>query len=197
MPSWLIPGLTGPGTLRLSGPLHRKEVPLAPGQPTGSGRAGQGQVRHALAQQGRRGSAWDDWGYLPRNHPRQDQPRKHLDSRRRAHLRPSKQEENGHHMKLWKCDAVGPIDGVLSITVVVMAQTRQQAIEKASAKLSAKLPGVLGQVFGEDDDRRFAQPGPDILDDMEEVPDEVTIVVVGLPVLEPSAGTPHSGLPSA
>jgi hypothetical protein len=38
--------------------------------------------------------------------------------------------------------------------------------------------------------------GPDILDDrdildhMEEVPDEVTIVVVGLPVLEDGADTP-------
>jgi hypothetical protein len=40
MPSWLIPGLTGPGTLRLSGPLHRKEVPLAPGLAIGSGKRG-------------------------------------------------------------------------------------------------------------------------------------------------------------
>ena len=95
-------------------------------------------------------------------------------------------------MKLWKCDAVGPIEGVLSITVVVMAETRQQAIEKASTELSAKLPGVLGQMFGEDD-RRFAQPGPDILDDMAEVPAEVTIAVVGLPVLEDSTDTPHTG----
>ena len=73
-------------------------------------------------------------------------------------------------MKLWKCDAVGPTEGVMSMSVVVMAETRQQAIEKASAELSAKLPGVLGQVFPEDDDRRFAQLGPDILEDMEEVP---------------------------
>ena len=128
-------------------------------------------------------------------HPRQQQPRKHLDSSRGAHLRPPKQEENGDHLKLWKCDAVGPIEGVMSITVVVMAETRQQAIEKASTELSAKLPGVLGQMFGEDD-RRFAQPGPDILDDMAEVPAEVTIAVVGLPVLEDSTGTPHTGPPS-
>jgi hypothetical protein len=99
-------------------------------------------------------------------------------------------------MKLWKCDAVGPIEGVLSMLVVVMAETRQQAIEKASAELSAKLPGVLGQVFPDDDDRRFAQLGPDILDDMEEVPDEVTITVVGLPVLEDGTDTPHTGSPS-
>ena len=99
-------------------------------------------------------------------------------------------------MKLWKCDAVGPIEGVLSITVVVMAETRQQAIEKASAELSAKLRWALGEMFPEDDDRRFAQPGPDILDDMEEVPEEVTIAVVGLPVLEDSTGTPHTGPPS-
>jgi len=47
-----------------------------------------------------------------------------------------------------------------------------------------------------DDDRRFAQLGPDILDDMEEVPDEVTIAVVGLPVLEDSTGTSHTGSPA-
>jgi hypothetical protein len=105
-------------------------------------------------------------------------------------------------MKLWKCDAVGPIEGVLSMLVVVMAETRQQAIEKASAELSAKLPGVLGEVFPDDDDRRFAQLGPDIvdgrdtLDYMEEVPDEVVIVVVGLPVLEDGTDTPHTGSPS-
>ena len=64
-------------------------------------------------------------------------------------------------MKLWKCDAVGPIEGLLTVTVVVMAETRQQAIEKASAGLSAKLPEILGQTFPEDDDRRFAQLGPD------------------------------------
>jgi hypothetical protein len=101
-------------------------------------------------------------------------------------------------MKLWKCDAVGPIEGLLSVSVVVMAETRQQAIEKASAQLSAKLPEVLGQVFP-DDDRRLAQLGPDILDDrdildhMREVPDEVTITVVGLPVRDDSTGAPHTG----
>ncbi len=95
-------------------------------------------------------------------------------------------------MKLWKCDAVGPTEGVMSMSVVVMAETRQQAIEKASAELSAKLPGVLGQVFPEDDDRRFAQLGPDILEDMEEVPDEVVIVVVGLPVLEEGTDAPRT-----
>ena len=114
----------------------------------------------------------------------------------RAHLRPSKREESGDHMRLWKCDAVGPIEGVMSITVVVMAETRQQAIEKASGQLSAKLSWALGEMFPEDDDRRFAQPGRDILDDMEEVPEEVTIVVVGLPVMEDSTGTPHTGPPS-
>ena len=99
-------------------------------------------------------------------------------------------------MKLWKCHAVAPIEGLMSVHVVVMAETRQQAIEKASAELSAKLPGVLGEMFPEDDDRRFAQLGPDILDDMEEVPEEATIAVVGLPVLEDSTDTPHAGSPS-
>jgi hypothetical protein len=96
-------------------------------------------------------------------------------------------------MKLWKCDAVGPIEGLLVVQVVVMAETRQQAIEKASAGLSAKLPEMLGQMFPEDDDRRFAQLGPDILDNMEEVLDEVVINVVGLPVLEDGTDTPHTG----
>ena len=105
-------------------------------------------------------------------------------------------KETGDHMKLWKCDAVGPIEGLLAVQLVVMAETRQQAIEKASANLSAKLPEVLGQMFPDDDGRRFAQLGPDILDDrdildnMEEVPDEVVITVVGLPVLEDGTDTP-------
>ena len=99
-------------------------------------------------------------------------------------------------MKLWKCDAMEPTEGLLSMTFVVMAETRQQAIEKASAQLSAKLPGMLGQMFPEDDDRRFAQVRPNILDDMEEVPEEVAIIAVGLPVLEDSADTPHTGSPS-
>ena len=102
-------------------------------------------------------------------------------------------------MKLWKCDAVGPIEGLLAVQVVIMAETRQQAIEKASAQLSAKLPEMLGDMFPDDDDRRFAQLGPDalndrdILDHIEEVPDGVTIAVVGLPVLEDSTDTPHTG----
>jgi hypothetical protein len=95
-------------------------------------------------------------------------------------------------MKLWKCDVVGPIEGIMSVTVVVMAETRQQAIEKASAKANAKLPEVLGHMLP-DDDRQFAQLGPDTLDDMEEAPDEVVLVVVGLPVLEDDTGTPHTG----
>jgi hypothetical protein len=99
-------------------------------------------------------------------------------------------------MKLWKCETEGPIEGILVMSVVVMAETRQQAIEKASAELSAKLPGMLGQMFPDDDDRRFAQLGPDILDNMEEVPVEVTIALVGLPVLDDSADAPHTGSPS-
>jgi hypothetical protein len=99
-------------------------------------------------------------------------------------------------MKLWKCDAVGPIEGLLAVQVVVMGETRQQAIEKASANLSAKLPEMLGQMFPDDDDRRFAQLGPDILDgrdildNVEEVPDEVVPSVVGLPILEDGTDTP-------
>ena len=96
-------------------------------------------------------------------------------------------------MKLWKCDVMEPIEGLMSVTVVVMAETRQQAIEEASAKLSAKFPEVLGHMFPDDDDRRFAQLGPDTLNDMEEAPDEVAIVVVGLPVLEDGTDTPHTG----
>ena len=82
------------------------------------------------------------------------------------------------------------------MTVVVTAETRQQAIEKASAKASAKLPEVLGHMFPDDDDRRFAQLGPGTLDDMEEARDEVVIVAVGLPVLEEGTGTAHPELPS-
>jgi hypothetical protein len=43
-----FPDLTGPGTLRLSGPLHHKEVPLGPGRAIGSGRRGKA----------RRGTPW-------------------------------------------------------------------------------------------------------------------------------------------
>jgi hypothetical protein len=94
---------------------------------------------------------------------------------------------------------VGPIEGLLAVQVVVMAETRQQAIEKARANLGAKLPEMLGQMFSEGDDRRFAQLGPDaledrdILDNMAEVPDEVVISVVGLPVPEDGTDTPHTG----
>ena len=132
----------------------------------------------------------------PGSVPQQDQPRKQLDSSSGAHLHPSKQEENGDHMKLWKCETEGPIEGILVMSVVVMAETRQQAIEKASAELSAKLPGMLGQMFPEDGHRRFTQLGPDILDNMEEAPDEVVIAVVAHPVLEDDTGTPHTGSPS-
>lgn len=93
-------------------------------------------------------------------------------------------------MKLWKCDAMEPIEGIMAMTVVVMAETQQQAIEKASAQLSAKLPGMLGEMFPEDDDRRSAQLGPDILDNMEEAPEDVAVILVGLPVLEDGADTP-------
>jgi hypothetical protein len=43
-----FPDLTGLGTLRLSGSLYRKEVPLGPGQAIGSGRRGKA----------RRGTPW-------------------------------------------------------------------------------------------------------------------------------------------
>jgi hypothetical protein len=96
-------------------------------------------------------------------------------------------------MKLWKCDAMGPVEGVMVMQVVVMAETRQQAIEKASAGLSAKLPEMLGQMFPEDGHRRFTQLGPDTLDNMEEARDEVVIAVVAHPVLEDDTDTPHTG----
>jgi len=90
-------------------------------------------------------------------------------------------------MKLWKCDVLGVPDTVV-VPVVVMAETREQAIEKAKA--SAKLPGVLDLAFPDDGYRRFAQLGPDIFDEMEEVPDEVVIYVVGLPFREGGTDTP-------
>jgi hypothetical protein len=97
---------------------------------------------------------------------------------------PSKQQESGDHMKLWKCDPY-VLDNKGFVTVVVMAETRQQAIEKASAKLSAKLPemlGALGQVLPDDDYRRFAQLGSDNLDNtLEEAPDEVVITILEPP----------------
>ena len=82
-------------------------------------------------------------------------------------------------MKLWKCDPYIP-DNKGWVTVVVMAETRQQAIEKASAQLLK----VLGQVFPDDDYRRFAQLGSDNLDNtIEEAPDEVVIAIFE-PVLQ-------------
>ena len=89
-------------------------------------------------------------------------------------------------MKLWK-NLPYLLENKGLVQVVVMAETRQQAIEKASAKLSAKLPemlGALGQVLPDDDYRRFAQLGSDNLDNtLEEAPDEVVITIVEPPSL--------------
>jgi len=83
-------------------------------------------------------------------------------------------------MKLWKCDPYMP-DHKGFVSVVVMAETRQQAIEKASAQLLR----VLGQVFPDDDYRRFAQLGSDNLNNtIKEAPDEVVIMIVEPPSLE-------------
>jgi len=82
-------------------------------------------------------------------------------------------------MKLWKCDPYMP-DHKGFVSVVVMAET-QQAIEKASAQLLR----VLGQVFPDDDYRRFAQLGSDNLNNtIKEAPDEVVIMIVEPPSLE-------------
>ena len=64
-----------------------------------------------------------------------------------------------------------------------MAETRQQAAEKASARLLT----ALGQWFPDDDYRRFAQLGSDNLDNtLEEAPDEVVITIVEPPsVIKP------------
>ena len=44
---------------------------------------------------------------------------------------------------------------------------------------------MLGQVFPDDDYRRFVQLGSDNLDNtMEEVPDEVEIIIIGAPSVE-------------
>ena len=48
-----FPDLTGPGTLRLSGPLIRKEASLGPGQVIGSGR--RARARRGTPWRGRRG----------------------------------------------------------------------------------------------------------------------------------------------
>jgi hypothetical protein len=82
-------------------------------------------------------------------------------------------------MKLWKCGPYMP-DNKGFVLVVVMAETRQQAIEKASAELLR----VLGHVFPDDDYRQFAQLGSDNLDNtLEEVPNEVVITIVEPPSL--------------
>jgi hypothetical protein len=90
-------------------------------------------------------------------------------------------------MKLWKCDPYIP-DHKGLVWVVVMAETRQQAIEKASAKLLS----FLGQLFPDDDYRRFAQLGSDHLDNtIEEVPEEVMAFIVPSPSsLEDGTDTP-------
>jgi hypothetical protein len=79
-------------------------------------------------------------------------------------------------MKLWKCDPY-LLESKGFVLVVVMAETRQQAIEKASARLLE----VLGHVFPDDDFRRFAQLGSDNLDTLEEVDEEVMITIVEPP----------------
>src|SRR5580704_17088469 len=87
-----FPDLTGLGTLRLSGSLHRKEVPLGPGQAIGSGRRGKtrrGTPWRGMAGGVRLGMARATY---PGIHPQQDEPGKQLDNSRGAHHRPSKQE---------------------------------------------------------------------------------------------------------
>jgi hypothetical protein len=80
-------------------------------------------------------------------------------------------------MKLWK-NVPYLLETKGLVQVVVMAETRQQAIEKASARLLE----VLGRVFPDDDYRRFAELGSDNLDDtMEEAPEEVVITIVEPP----------------
>jgi hypothetical protein len=88
-------------------------------------------------------------------------------------------------MKLWKCDTYMPDNKGMAF-VVVMAETRQQAIEKASAKLL----GALGHLFPDEDYRRFAQLGSDNLENtLEEVPEEVAFFLIGPSSVElPSDG---------
>jgi hypothetical protein len=82
-------------------------------------------------------------------------------------------------MKLWKNEPY-LLESKGFVQVVVMAETRQQAIEKASAKLLR----VLGHVFPDDDYRQFAQLGSDNLGNtLEEAPDEVVITIVHPPSL--------------
>ena len=80
-------------------------------------------------------------------------------------------------MKLWKCDPY-LLETKGFVLVVVMAETRQQAIEKASARLLE----VLDHMFPDDDYRQFAQLGSDNLGNtIEEVPEEVVITIVEPP----------------
>ena len=77
-------------------------------------------------------------------------------------------------MKLWR-NIPYLLETKGLVQVVVMAETRQQAIEKASARLLE----VLGHVFPDDDYQRFAQLGSDNLNDtIEEAPEEVVITIV-------------------
>jgi hypothetical protein len=90
-------------------------------------------------------------------------------------------------MKLWKCEPY-LLETKGFVLVVVMAETRQQALEKVGAQLLR----VLGQLFPEDDYRRFAQLGSDHLDNtIEEVPEEAVIFIVPAPSsLEDGTDTP-------
>lgn len=96
-------------------------------------------------------------------------------------------------MKLWKCEPYMP-DNKGLVWAVVMAETRQQAIEKASARLLT----VLGQWFPDDDYRRFAQLGSDHLDStLEEVPEEAAIFMVpSPPSLEDGTQAPQPEAPA-
>jgi hypothetical protein len=80
-------------------------------------------------------------------------------------------------MKLWKCDPYMPDDKGF-VQVVVMAETRQQAIEKARAKL----PAALGHVFPDHDHRRLAaQLGSDNLDNTMEEPSDAVVITITEP----------------
>ena len=87
-----FPELTGPGTLRLSGPLYRKEVPLGPGRAIGSG--GRGKARRGTPWRGVAGGVRLGMARASYPETHQDQPGKHLDSSRGADHRTSKQEES-------------------------------------------------------------------------------------------------------
>ena len=77
-------------------------------------------------------------------------------------------------MKLWK-NVPYLLETKGLVQVVVMAETRQQAIDKASARLLE----VLGHVFPDDHHRRLAALGSDNLDNtIEEVPEEVVVTIV-------------------